>query len=139
RLPFRLFAEDWSDNGSMVKLLFLAPGLVALSLPLIAADRTKLEIHVTNENGRPVERAAVTVKFKQGRDKIKLTKIQRDWELRTTQEGVAKIPAIPKGKVLIMVTAKNHQTFGETFEVSQDEQIIEVVLKPPQAQYSAHQ
>src|SRR5215813_13056297 len=104
----------------MVKRLLLA-GVLLAGLPLLAADRTRLQIHVTNENGKPVDRAAVTVNFKQGRDKIKLTKIQRNWELRTSQEGVAKIPAIPKGKIQIFVTAKNHQTFGETFEVTEDE------------------
>ena len=112
--------------------------LLAAGLPLLAADVTRLEIHVTNENGKPVDRAAVTVRFKQGRHKIKMTKIQRSWELRTTQEGIAKIPAIPKGEILIFVTAKNHQTFGQTFEVEEDERLIDIVLKPPQAQYSVH-
>jgi hypothetical protein len=113
--------------------------VLAAALPMLAADVTRLEIRVTNENGKPVDRAAVTVRFKQGRHKLKLTKIQRDWELRTSQEGVAKIPAIPKGEVQIFVTAKNHQTFGQVFEIEEDERVIAVVLKPPQAQYSVHQ
>jgi hypothetical protein len=112
--------------------------LLAAAVPMLAADLTRLEIHVVNENGKPIDRAAVTVKFKQGRHKIKMTKIRRSWELRTTQEGVAKIPAIPKGQIQIFVTAKNHQTFGDTFEVEEDERTIDVVLKPPQPQYSAH-
>jgi hypothetical protein len=112
--------------------------LLAVSLPLAASDFTKLEIRVTNEFGRPIDRAAVTVRFKQGRHKIKMTKIQRSWDLRTTQEGVAKIPAIPKGEITIFVTAKNHQTFGQTLEIEEDEKLIEVVLKPPQPQYSVH-
>ena len=119
-----------------MKKLLLA---LLLTLPGFGADLTRLEIHVVNENGKPVDRAAVTVRFKQGRHKIKLTKIQKSWELRTTQEGVAKIPQIPKGDITIFVTAKNHQTFGDTFTVEEDERTIEVVLKPPQAQYSVHQ
>ena len=112
---------------------------LAFSLPMLAANTTRLEIHVVNENGKPVDRAAVTVRFKQGRNKIKLTKIQKAWELRTTQEGIAKIPKIPKGDITIYITAKNHQTFGQTFEVEEDDRIIEVVLKAPQAQFSVHQ
>jgi len=113
--------------------------LLAASVPLLAADVTKLEIRVTNENGKPIDRAAVTVRFKQGRHKIKLTKIQKSWELRTSQEGIAKIPTIPKGEIVIFVTAKNHQTFGQTIEVEEDERVIDVVLRPPQDQFSAHQ
>ena len=113
--------------------------LLASGLPLLAADQTRLEIHVVNENGKPVDRAAVTVRFKQGRHKLKLTKIQRSWELRTTQAGIARIPTLPKGNITIFVTAKNHQTFGDTFEVEEDERTIQIVLKPPQAQFSVHQ
>jgi len=115
-------------------LLMLAVGLSSL-----AADMTKLEIHVKNEDGKPVDRAAVTVRFKKGINPIKMRKIQKAWELRTTQEGVAKIPQIPKGQITIFVTAKNHQTFGDTFDINEDERLIEVVLKPPQAQFSVHQ
>jgi hypothetical protein len=108
------------------------------ALPLLAADTTRIEIRVTNENGKPVDRAAVTVRFKQGRHKIKMTRIQRSWDLRTSQEGIARLPSIPKGEIQIFVTARNHQTFGQTFEIEEDERVIEVVLKPPQAQYSVH-
>ena len=39
------------------------------------------------------------------------------WEVRTNQEGIAKVPALPQGKVRIQVIAKNYQTFGETFDI----------------------
>ena len=119
----------------MRNLLFL----LALCLPVAAADLTTLSIHVTNENGKPVDRAAVVVKFVKGRHPIKMTKIRKSWELRTSQEGNAKIPPIPKGDVLIQVIAKNYQTFGQTFEIEEDERTIEIALKPPQKQYSAHE
>jgi hypothetical protein len=51
---------------------------------------------------------------------------------------MAKIPSIPKGKVLIQIIASNYQTFGQTFDVTEDERTIEIKLNPPQAQYSAH-
>jgi len=37
------------------------------------------------------------------------------------------------------VIAKGYQTFGQTFEVMEEEKTIEVQLNPPQPQYSAHQ
>ena|ERR1700722_5368290 len=116
----------------------LAAVLLTVALPLLADDKTKLSIHVTNEFDKPVTNASVIVKFKQGINPIKMSKIRKEWEMRTSQEGMAKIPSIPKGKVLIQIIAKNYQTFGETFDVTEDERTIEIKLNPPQAQYSAH-
>jgi hypothetical protein len=115
--------------------------LCALVLPA-RADRpmTRLRVEVKNLNGKPVERAAVVVRFVEGRSVTKLgKKIITHWELRTNQEGVARFPTLPQGKILIQVIAKGYQTFGQTFDVTEEEKTIEVKLNPPQAQYSAHQ
>jgi hypothetical protein len=107
--------------------------------PARADDLTKLKFVVTNESGKPVDRADVVVKFVAGRSVVKLgKKIRKSWEIRTTQEGTAEVPEIPKGKILIQVIAKNYQTFGQTFDVTEDEKTIEVKLNPPQTQYTAH-
>jgi hypothetical protein len=58
--------------------------------------------------------------------------------MRSSQEGIAHIPELPKGKILIQVIAKNYQTYGQTFDVTEDEKTIEVKLNPPQEQYSVH-
>lgn len=117
--------------------LFLA-GI--LSLPLVAADMTKVQVKVTNLDGKPIDRASVIVKFVSGHSVVKLGKgILTHWEMRTNQEGIAKIPSLPQGKLLVQVIAKGYQTFGDTFEVGEPEKTLEVKLKPPQSQYSAHQ
>jgi hypothetical protein len=118
--------------------------LLALTLPvalLRADDLTRLQIHVTNERGKPVDRASVIVKFINGRSvkALGLKKARLSWELKSSQEGLAKIPGIPKGKILIQIIAKNYQTFGDTFDIDEDERLIEIVLKEPQSQYSVHQ
>ena len=101
---------------------------------------TALRIEVKTESDKAVERAAVRVKFIQGRNYMKLGKrIMTSYELKTNQEGVAKIPPIPQGKILVQVIAKGYQTHGQTYEVDETERTIEVKLKPPQQQYSAHQ
>ena len=64
--------------------------------------------------------------------------VRTTWEMRSTQEGVAEVPEMPKGKILVQVTAKGFQTFGKTFDVSEDERTIEVKLNPPQEQYTAN-
>ena len=109
-----------------------------MSFPASAADLTKLKIVVTTQSGRPIDRADVIVRFG-GRSLVKLGKMVRTtWEMRSSQEGVAEIPDMPKGKIRIQVIAKGYQTFGDTFDVAEDERTIEIKLNPPQKQYSSH-
>jgi Carboxypeptidase regulatory-like domain len=119
----------------MRKLLATA---LFLAMPILAADKTRLTIHVVNTNDKPVGNASVIVKFKHGLNPIKMSKIRTSWEMRTSQEGRASVPSLPKGQVLIQIIAKNYQTFGEMYDVSEDERTIEIKLNPPQSQYSAH-
>ncbi len=112
---------------------------LATCLPSFAdSDFTRIVVKVVDERGKPIDRANVRLVFKQGRRKITMKKITRSWELKTSQEGTAKLPGIPKGDILIQVTAKNHQSFGDTFTIEEDEKQVDVVLKPPQAPYSVH-
>ncbi|PYT23536.1 MAG: hypothetical protein DMG57_31670 [Acidobacteria bacterium] len=105
-----------------------------------APPMTALTIEVRTLGGSPVERAGVVVQFVRGRAKLKLgKKIRKTWEMRTNQEGLAKIPPIPQGQIRIQVIAKGYQTFGQVFDVDEPEKTIEVKLNPPQSQYSAHQ
>jgi hypothetical protein len=108
------------------------------ALPMLADDSTKLEIHVSTEAGRPIENASVVIKFKGG-VKIKPNpKFRKEWDVKTSQEGMVKLPSIQKGAILIQVRADNYQTFGQVFDVQEDERVLEIKLKPPQPQYSAH-
>ena len=119
----------------LVLILALA---LPLSFPASADDVTKLKIVVTTRSGRPIDRADVIVRFG-GRSVIKLGKMVRTtWEMRSSQEGVAEIPDMPKGQIRIQVIAKGYQTFGDTFDVKEDERTIEIKLNPPQKQYSSH-
>jgi hypothetical protein len=58
--------------------------------------------------------------------------------MRTNQEGIAKVPEIPQGTILIQVIASGYQTFGQKYEVYQLEKTIDIKLNSPQEQYSAH-
>lgn len=112
---------------------------VALLLPLAAADMTTLTIHVTSQSGKPIDHASVVVKFVQGRSKVKFgKKIRTEYELHSNQDGIAKIPPIPRGTILVQVIAKDYQTFGDNFDVNEPEKTIDIKLNPPQPQYSAH-
>jgi hypothetical protein len=112
---------------------------LALTLPLLCADMTKLTIQVKSKSGKPVDHASVIVKFVKGHSVAKLgRKIRTEWELQTNEDGIAKIPPIPQGTILIQVIAKNYQTFGQNFVVDEEQKTLDITLNPPQEQYSVH-
>jgi hypothetical protein len=117
----------------------LLPIALLIAAVLSPAQTTKLRIEVRNLEDKPVDRANVIVRF-EGRSLAKLggKKLKTSWEMKTNQEGVVGIPPIPQGHILVQVTAKGYQTYGEKIEVNEEEKTIEVKLKPPQSQYSAH-
>ena len=59
--------------------------------------------------------------------------------MRTNQDGEAKVPEIPQGEIRVQVNAKGFQTFGQIFDVTEEEKTIDITLNPPQQQYSSHQ
>jgi len=121
--------------------LLLLPALLVCALVAWAdTPMTKLNIVVKKQSGAPVDRAAVVVRFVQGRSIAKLGKhVRTQYEVRTNQEGEVRIPSIPQGKIRIQVIASGFQTFGDIFDVDEQEKTIEIKLNPPQQQYSAHQ
>jgi hypothetical protein len=119
----------------------LVIGLLALAIPVLAdPPMTTLRVEVTTQKDRPVDRASVVIDFVEGRSIAKFgKKIRTHWETRTNQDGVAKLPPMPQGKVRIQVIAKGYQTFGEIYDVNEEEKTITIKLNPPQSQYSVHQ
>ncbi|MBI5086992.1 MAG: carboxypeptidase regulatory-like domain-containing protein [Acidobacteria bacterium] len=120
---------------------FLALFLVlVLAVPLLAdPPMTVLRVEVKSYSDKPIDRASVIVRFLEGFNPIKMKKTRTTWEMRTGQDGVAKLPSLPQGKIQIQVIAKGYQTFGQTFEINEAERTIEVKLNAPQPQVSAHQ
>jgi len=125
----------------MTRLLF-SFALFAAALPVLAdPPMTKIRVEVRKAtNDKPVDRASVVVKFVEGRSVVKLgKKIMTSYQMRTNQDGVASMPAIPQGKIQIQVIAKGFQTYGQIIEIGEEEKTVEVKLNDPQPQYSVHQ
>lgn len=115
--------------------------LLAAALPVLAdPPMTKIRVEVRKAaNDKPVDRASVVVRFVEGRSVVKLgKKIMTSYQMRTNQDGVATMPAIPQGKIQIQVIAKGMQTFGQIFEIEEEEKTVEVKLNDPQPQFSVH-
>ncbi|MCC6363922.1 MAG: carboxypeptidase regulatory-like domain-containing protein [Bryobacterales bacterium] len=123
-----------------IRIMLLA-AMLALTVPLFADEpETKLRVEVKTLKGRPIDRASVVLDFVEGRSVAKFgKKVRTHWETRTNQDGVAKLPPIPQGKIRIQVIAKGYQTSGNVYDVSEEEKTIEIRLNPPQSQYSVHQ
>src|SRR3954465_7949024 len=116
------------------------PAFLLLAAAAWAAPMTKLNVVVKTQSGKPIDRAAVVVRFVEGHSVVKLGKaVRTTFEMRTNQEGEVKIPSIPQGKIRIQVIAKGYQTFGQIIDVTEDEKTVDIALNPPQQQYSAHQ
>jgi hypothetical protein len=129
------------NRDRFVRTLMVSAVLLAAlpSSALAAAPMTKITIALKDQAGKPVDHASVVVRFVQGHSVVKLGKaIRTTFELRSNQEGEARIPSIPQGKILVQVIAKGYQTFGQTFDVTEEEKTLDITLNPPQQQYSAH-
>ncbi|HKA01640.1 MAG TPA: carboxypeptidase-like regulatory domain-containing protein [Candidatus Solibacter sp.] len=127
------------ERGNMMRALIVSAIVLSLAVTALAAPMTKINIVVKSQTGKPVDRASVVVRFIQGHSIVKLGKaVRTTYELRTNQEGEASIPSIPQGKIRIQIIAKGYQTFGQDFDISEDEKTVNVTMNPPQQQYSAH-
>ncbi len=122
-----------------IRTLLVSALLAAAVVARADAPMTQLNVEVKTQSGRPIDRASVIVRFLEGRSIAKLGKhIRTTFELRTNQEGQVRVPAIPQGKIRIQVIAKGYQTFGQIYDIKEEEKLIPITLNPPQQQYSAH-
>jgi len=120
-------------------LMVSAVLLASLAASALAAPMTKINIVLKDQAGKPVDHASVVVRFVQGHSVVKLGKaIRTTFELRSNQEGEARIPSIPQGKIRVQVIAKGYQTFGQIFDITEEEKTLDITLNPPQQQYTAH-
>ena len=93
-----------------------------------------IHIEVTaGEKNKPVEAASVYVRYSEPR-KFKSAH-QVEMNVKTTPEGKARVPYVPRGTVIIQVVAEGWKTFGKTFEITDDDQVIKIHLDRPHQWY----
>jgi hypothetical protein len=91
----------------------------------------KLRIEVASAaDGKPIGNASVYVRFNESGGFLHREKLT-ELNFKTNQDGSAKVPEIPQGKILIQVIAKGWHTFGKWYEIETDEQTIQIKLDPP--------
>jgi hypothetical protein len=104
-----------------------------------AAQKTTIRVVITNQFNKPVENAEVILDFLGSRQVTKIGMRKKiHWEVRTNQEGRAHFPPVPEGTVQLQVNHKSYQTYGKKLDIEGEEKEVDIMLDPPQKQYSAH-
>lgn len=81
---------------------------------------TNLRIHVLDKESRkPVEGAPVNVRTEDN---------AFNEDSSTTDDGWVKLLGVPRGRVKVLITATGWGTFGQWFDLSGDEQSLEIEL-----------
>ena len=84
-------------------------------------------------DGKPLKNAAVVFHPALGNTQ------EGNMELKTNDEGVAKMTIIPQGsQVLVQVIMDGYRTFGQKYDVPGSEKSITIKLLPPDRQYSIY-
>jgi hypothetical protein len=91
---------------------------------------TKLRIHVTTADGKPIGNASIYVRFPVAGGIFHKDKLS-ELNLKTNEDGSAKVPDIPRGKILIQVVAKGWKTYGKWYEIDSEAMTVEIKLEPP--------
>ena len=91
---------------------------------------TRLRIVVTNTEDKPVGNASVYVRFNQPGGFMHKDKLA-ELSFKTNEDGTVKVPAVPRGKILIQVIAKGWHTFGKWYDIDKDQDTIAIKLEAP--------
>ena len=122
-----------------VQTLLAAAILLAVTLTPAAAKDSRLTVEVLSaDGGKPVDRASVIIRFRHGVG-VNLKKVQTNWETKTSEAGVVRLPSMPMGEVSIQIIAKGFQTHGGIYQLTEPEQNITIKVNRPQRQYSEHE
>ncbi len=123
----------------MRTVLFVAGAVCAAGHSWAAASQTTISVEVKNTYNKPVDNAAVILDFLGSHQVTRLGKRKPiHWEVRTDQSGHAHFPPVPQGTIRLQVVAKNYQTYGNKYDVDEEQKTLDIQLERPQTQYSAH-
>lgn len=135
RQPTNSLRPALVTERTLVALLVLSLALALGVRAQSAKDDAKpsstalLRIELTGGGDKkPVVDASVYLKYTE--DKLLRDK-KVEFNLKTNQNGVARSPQVPKGRVLIQIVSPGWKTFGQYYDIAQDEQTIQINLERP--------
>lgn len=112
--------------------IFVAAAAVAMPARLPAAEQmTTVHVQVNDaKTGDPIFQAHLTLRYRVPGAFMRRTKII-SYTAKTDKNGKGQFPVVPRGTITLMVTAPDHNTFGKEFDITKDNQLIEVKLQKP--------
>lgn len=121
-------------QGKLLWMAALFAAVVSVGMPsrlAAATDMTTVHVQVNDaQTGDPIYQARLTLRFRESGRFMRRSKII-SYTSKTDKNGKAQIPVVPMGTITLMVTAPDHNTFGKEFEITKQNQKIEVKLQKP--------
>jgi hypothetical protein len=129
-----------SRASHLPKFLAIAAIMLAIPTGLLRAQKgqqvddtgVRLRIEITGED-KPIDSASVYVRYVVKHTLAKDENVEMN--IKTNQEGIALVPAVPKGKVIVQVIAPGWKTFGQAYDATVDQQVVKISLERPKRWY----
>lgn len=108
--------------------------VIAMAMPstlLAGVQMTTVHVKVQDsQSGEPIYQAHLTLRYRKPGRFMRHSKII-SYTSKTDKDGKGQFPFVPMGAITLMVTAPNHNTFGKEYEITKENQLIEVKLQKP--------
>jgi hypothetical protein len=119
-----------------MKRLLLLLFILLVALAAGAEDKfADVTIQVMKEeNGKPIRNATVVLHTLNSKGKE-----QGSINLKTDSEGKTGFNNLPYGKLRVQVIARGMKTFGEDYDINEENHTISIKLKQPAGQYSIYE
>jgi len=125
----------------MLRPALVLLSVIVLSLSLIAGGNkeegqasTVNFVVLKDDSGKPIRNAAVILHPVNQHGKQAKT----GFELKSDNDGKTHFDGVPFGTWRVQVIAPGFQTFGDDYNVNQNDQVITIRMKRPQEQYSIY-
>jgi hypothetical protein len=121
------------NQSRLVRWGMIFAAVVAIGTPcgLVAAEITTVRVQVNDaKTGEPIYQAHLTLRFREPGRFMRRSQII-SYTSKTDKDGKSQFPLVPMGTITLMVTAPDHNTFGKEFEITKENQLVEVKLQKP--------
>ncbi|MGH9430046.1 MAG: carboxypeptidase-like regulatory domain-containing protein [Terriglobia bacterium] len=121
----RIRFTAWAVAAILVGLLTGKPALAQ------SGNGSSLIIYVREaSNEHPIFQARLTLQFNKHGGRLKKRGLI-EYSAKTNPQGRYRFTDIPLGTIRLIVTATDHQTFSQEFQLTKTNQVINVKLKAP--------
>ena len=127
-----MLSTVWNQKR-LVRFAVIFAALLAVFMPISLAAEPMTTVHVQvndAKTGEPIFQAHLTLRYRVQGGFMRRSKII-SYTAKTDKNGKTQFPVVPKGTITLMVTAPDHNTFGKEFDITKDNQLIEVKLQKP--------